>query len=394
MSRLLACASVIRDPRSARIALNAVDCRPEDAQALPDTLKIKIQELRELAAAPQSDIAGDISVDAGPVQRAGVPDDWLAWMRWLVGGAPIDAARQLLDERSATWTVEVLRRDPSEVAELARLLGNADGAVAEVVQHAFPRLFQAFVADPDEPVSAFKPLYATLLTLIAMADSLSHDDLELARVLATAILNSGVNEHEYQSLVLDLEEILDRKRSIATFDWTLDTAEILAVNPAPQAELRLRFIMKVLDTALSLGHRLGAAQVEALHLLCQDIGISLPAELSAAVGDVGAPAAAFDLNGRSVAIYTLIGAAGQRAMTVLRRLFPSVNVWLNSDAVCSERLVALAKRADIFVFAWKSSKHQAYYCVKDNRPTNLPLILPQGKGSASILHAVLNAIDS
>jgi hypothetical protein len=393
LGRLLVCASVIRDHQSARIALEAVDSRPEDAQAFPDALTTTVEQLRELVAAP---VGGATSVEAGaePSPQAIPADDWLAWIRWLVGGAPIEMARQLLDERSATWTVDALRADPTAVAELARLLGNTDGAVGEVVQHAFPRLFHAFVLDPDEPARVFKPLYATLLTLIAMAETLSHDDLELARVLVAALLNVGVDEQEYRSLVLDVEEVLERQRSLATFDWALDTAEVLAVNPAPEEEVRLSFIMKVLGIARSLAHRLGVAQMEALRLLCQDIDIRLPAELSEAIGKADAASTAVDLNGQSVAIYTLTEAAGQRAREVLRRLFPSVTVWLNSDHVCSERLAALAERADIFIFAWKSSKHQAYYCVKNHRPADLPLLMPRGKGSASILHEVLASAEA
>lgn len=74
---------------------------------------------------------------------------------------------------------------------------------------------------------------------------------------------------------------------------------------------------------------------------------------------------------------------------MLRELFPTVEVLLNSDPICSERLAALARRADILLFAWRSSKHAAYYCVRDNRPPNRPILMPRGKGSASILRELI-----
>lgn len=146
-----------------------------------------------------------------------------------------------------------------------------------MVRHAFPRLFEIFVVDPDESVAAWKPLYATLLTLLAMTESLSHDDLELARVLAAALLDAGVDQEEYQSLILDLEELLGRQGSLTTLDWALDTAEVLAVNRAPLADLRLGFIMKVLNIARSRAHRLVAAQaVRSGQILAAAASLSIP----------------------------------------------------------------------------------------------------------------------
>jgi hypothetical protein len=70
-------------------------------------------------------------------------------------------------------------------------------------------------------------------------------------------------------------------------------------------------------------------------------------------------------------------------------MFPRVRVETNADQVASARLISLAKAADIFVFAWKSSSHQAYYCVKDAMKPREP-ILPTGKGTASLVRAVLD----
>jgi hypothetical protein len=87
---------------------------------------------------------------------------------------------------------------------------------------------------------------------------------------------------------------------------------------------------------------------------------------------------------RSIAIYTLAETAGQRAQQLLSKLVPGINVSLNSDKVCTDRLAALARNADLFVFAWRSSKHAAYYCIKEHRPKEMRLLMPQGKGTASM----------
>ena len=36
-----------------------------------------------------------------------------------------------------------------------------------------------------------------------------------------------------------------------------------------------------------------------------------------------------------------------------------IKVSLNNDTVCTERLASLAAKSDLFVFAWRSSKHAA-----------------------------------
>jgi hypothetical protein len=93
-----------------------------------------------------------------------------------------------------------------------------------------------------------------------------------------------------------------------------------------------------------------------------------------------------------IGIYTLTEPAGQRAQQFLRKLLPQAKVELNADHVATDKLKHLAANADIFVFAWKSSKHQAYFAVKDARGSKQTL-LPLGKGSASILDCVLAQLD-
>ena len=89
-----------------------------------------------------------------------------------------------------------------------------------------------------------------------------------------------------------------------------------------------------------------------------------------------------------IGIYSLIETAAIRARQFLRKLLPNARVEINADMASTDRLKHLASNADIFVFAWRSSKYQAYYAVKDARGDRNTL-LPLGKGSASILECVL-----
>ena len=92
-----------------------------------------------------------------------------------------------------------------------------------------------------------------------------------------------------------------------------------------------------------------------------------------------------------IGIYTLTDGAGMRAKILLENLLPKARIELNGDSVATDRLTSLARNADMFVFAWKSSKHQAFYCIKEAR-RGQEIIMPTGKGTASIVKSVLDSI--
>lgn len=166
----------------------------------------------------------------------------------MADGAPPALARRRLEERAATWSVEPLGAAP-RAEELAQHLGNAGVSAGDVTQAAFPHLFEAFVVDPEKPVAAWRLLYSTLLTLLAMAERRSADDLELARILVSTLLDVGFDPAEYRDVLGDLRALMDTEGSLTTLDWALDVAEVLAVNRAPEPEARLGLIMRVFDMA-------------------------------------------------------------------------------------------------------------------------------------------------
>ena len=198
----------------------------------------------------------------------------------------------------------------------------------------------------------------------------------------------GLDESEYASLISDLEDLLGTQLSIFTLSWALDLVELLAVHACPDSERRLRLVLRVIDEARRFTHRLSPSDVLLTKQLCEDYDIDCPVEITTgeSIEAVGAGEA---LSGKKVAIYTLMESAGQRAADLLKRLCPTARVELNGDHECTKRLINLARTADLFVFAWKSSKHQAFYCIKDNRDISSPVIQAEGKGTSSILRAVL-----
>jgi hypothetical protein len=147
-------------------------------------------------------------------------------------------------------------------------------------------------------------------------------------------------------------------------------------------------VLRVIGDAKRMSHRLHQSDILVLKQLCKDLDIQFPAEIAKKADSNDTD---FDrwLSGKKIAIYTLVEPAGQRAAEFLRQLCPTVLVELNCDHECTQGLINLARNADLFVFAWKCSKHQAFYCIKKHRKIENSLIQPKGKGASSILRSIL-----
>jgi S-adenosylhomocysteine hydrolase len=89
-----------------------------------------------------------------------------------------------------------------------------------------------------------------------------------------------------------------------------------------------------------------------------------------------------------VAIYSLDEAATRRAVEILKSLHPHWVIHANADQVCTDRLKALAHTANVFVFAWRCSKHAAYYCVKASSQKE-NLVMARGVGTTSLVAAAV-----
>jgi hypothetical protein len=99
------------------------------------------------------------------------------------------------------------------------------------------------------------------------------------------------------------------------------------------------------------------------------------------------------LDGKIVGIYTLTEAVGLRAKALIERQFAGARVRLNHDLVGNPRLESLAKESDFMLVVAKSAKHAATDFIKQKRPRGKSdLIYPSGKGSSSIMTALMGAI--
>lgn len=385
---LFRCAVEMDDTEIALRVLAAVDEAPE-SERLKWTKRdlARIQKLREDAAGSPGE-----AVDIPP--KAIRPEaDWLSWVDYVESGSHGRPPLQVLEDALPRWSVEAYASDPAACGQLAERIGNAGGAAEQAFRDAFAPLVEFFVDRPERPSRAFAPIYAMLIRIVAWNGMVTANELELASAVLQALVALAPSREDYAEAVDAYSEILVANSAPGNVDWALNAAEMLALHASPDSESRLRFFMAVVDTARSCSHRLSLVQYEILSLLARDYGCSdlldaFPAQESS--GQELAPRADF---AGLIGIYTLTEPAGQRARLFLRKLLPQARVEVNADHVATDKLKSLAANADIFVFAWKSSKHQAYFAAKEARGSRRTL-LPLGKGSASILDCVLGEIGT
>lgn len=396
LARLVMAASFINTSEANTELQAALSSNPDLTQQLPDALKAKIEALSKVTAPLETDTASKeeqaavrAADSAAPALE--IPSGWMAWSEALSVGQPLPLPADAL----VTWDSAEIAQNPAAEERFAELIGNASGSAAEMARQAIPSLYAAFLSGRPQGTSASNAIGMTLFVLIALDESLSEVDLDLLAQLLEDLMRSGPSEADYVSLVDILSDVQGRVTSLLHLGWSLATLETLAITPAPSAnakEARLRLALQVIAESQSFEHRVPTEERHAFKLIAQDFGLDESAlGKLAEINFSGEAADLPDLSGKTIGIYTLVETAGARAKAALEAMFPGVSVTLNADQVATSRLASLAKNSDFFVFAWRSSSHAAYYCVRDAMGDREP-IMPQGKGTASILRAVTAAL--
>lgn len=387
ISRMVSCVRTIGTDEARDKLLSIVD-GAEDAlfDSLAPAVATNLQNLRQAQAVSAASSSNTVL----PPENT---NPWMAWAEQLQAGQNLAGAERDAQSAPTTWDASVIRDSGQMAQKFADIIGGLNGDAGAVARTAVPQIYASFFPDDQKPSSAAKPIASLLFLLIAMDETLSRADLDLLAQLTSWMVEQGLTSVEYVSLMGDLEDVQKRVGSYAYLPWSLDVSETLAILPCPSddtRDARLRLFLNMLGQAAGFAHRLVQADLLPIETLAKDFGVGPDAltalKRDAEAGEHGA-ASLPNLNGKTIGIYTLAEAAGSRAKFALEKLFPGCKVIVNSDLVATAQLTSLAKAADLFVFAWKSSSHQAFYCVKEALAGKDPIWVP-GKGTASILRAI------
>ncbi|UPU36625.1 hypothetical protein M1B72_02660 [Geomonas paludis] len=312
--------------------------------------------------------------------------DWCDWAEFILNGGDRVQAELIAQQEADQWSLRDFVSSEEKIHKFCTLLDKGMSSAPDFFQSQFPVVYE-FVSASPTPLPNLRPLYVELLQLLALSSSVSESDLVLAQELVRNLLVVGTSPEVYQDVIDAVNELWDKSNSLQYLDWALDLAEMLAINPRPKPELGLRMFLKILQFVQSNRHRVDDASWLTLDMLGLDFEATSYVEQIRPAAEVVQVGTSPELQGKKVGIYSLTEQAALRAKRSLEVLYPGVIVEVNHDHESTQALMNLAKSADIFVFAWRSSKHQAYYCVKECVQKHR-FLQPSGKGSTTIVRSV------
>lgn len=346
-------------------------CREEWTAGLPARLKEAYDTLKEQHIAP----------------RIG---DWCEWAEFVLNGGDRIKAEAIIQQEADQWSLKEFVTAEGKISAFCSLLAKGMDSAPDFIQMQFPAIYE-FVSASPTPLPQLRPLYGELLQLLALSESVSESDLILSQDLVRSLFAVGMSPDTYQDVIDAVNELWGKGKSVQYLDWALDLAEVVAINPRPKPELGLNFFLNVLQFVQGNRHRVDDAAWLILETLGRDFDASAYVEQIKPAAEMAEFAISNALQGKKVGIYSLTEPAALRAKHFLELLYPGVVVDVNHDHESTATLVNLAKSSDLFVFAWRSSKHQAYYAVKEY-VSEKRLLLPSGKGSTSIVRSVSDFI--
>lgn len=253
----------------------------------------------------------------------------------------------------------------------------------------YPLWHELFIERVD-PNPLLVPVYLEMLEALRARDVFQRTDQELIHQILVAIVDSG-DDVSYRRAVDTVSKVFGAIRSPYALGWALDVCDSLSQRRVRDADARLRLLTQVIQACQEFRSRLDRLQAYQVRLLAKEAQLDLP-ELHETAPLADEENQASDETYYRVAIYSLDEAATRRAVEILRSLHPHWVIETNADQVCTDRLKALAHKANVFVFAWRCSKHAAYYCVKASSQKE-NLVMARGVGTTSLVAAAVDFLQ-
>jgi hypothetical protein len=364
---LIACARESADPTKAAAVLARLEVSEDSIRS----------SVESASATRLANLRASFRPPSGPPEKAP------PFVRWP------DEPEERYVER---WAEFVRSVEPSELLAQKDMVTSA---VECLMRHAvddptlFERLYplwhELFIERVD-PNPLLVPIYLEMLEALRARDVFQRTDQELIHQILVAIADTGDNA-SYRQAVDTVAKVFETIRSPQALGWALDICDSLSQRRVRDADSRLRLLTQVIQACQEFSSRLDPLQTYQLRLLAKEAHLD-PPELAEVAVSVGEETPAPDETPYRVAIYSLDESATRRAVELLKSRYPHWVIDTNADQVCTDRLKALAHKADVFVFAWRCSKHAAYYCVKASSQKE-NLVMARGVGTTSLVAAAV-----
>jgi hypothetical protein len=326
---------------------------------------------------------------------AKVPTSWPEWFQLVVSGEQFDNAQQIAERAVVEWAAESFSGDDS--SEVANLLSqDLNQSAARLIKESLPSFLQFL--DRSQDLSRHRDLLDNISTLLLIEEELGVVDVQVLVDVVGTLLEAGISPERCRQIAEDFTGLWARIDAPAQLDNAIDMFDTLLTFGSPDPSALDSLLSLLLAAFQRWRRRVRPDQWALLEDLAGEVGAeeavrALRPPMEDDGESVTAPRRDI-LAGKTVAIYTLTEPAGVRAREFLLRSFDDVDVEVSHDHVASDRLRALARAADVFVVATRSAKHAATTFIEAERPAERPIHFAAGKGSASLIRAVLSAVAS
>jgi len=210
--------------------------------------------------------------------------------------------------------------------------------------------------------------------------------------LMSAVLAIGLGPADYRAQCRDVGDWVAGVVSLSTVDALVDLGELTVAHPPGDAGARSALWASIVSALQPFARRLDGLQVAVIKDLDAIISAGvLTAGIRTPKASDGEQVVIPELRGR-VAVYTLVESVARRVKEAIEAVAPNVRVDFATDKVGSDRLLALAREADVFAIDWSRAKHAATNFIRDNRGGR-GVLFTTGSGSSSIAREVLDALS-
>jgi hypothetical protein len=363
---MLRCAREIEDPDIARSTLERLrSSNPSIKTQVSNEKRKLLQSVEKIATAKAVATTWHGKLALDPSDTVEVAD---YVVRWREIARSVDG-REALKESNfakclADWSEELALTYP------------------EVFESIYPVWFE-WLIDRTPPDARYLPVYNALIESLRVRDHYGSTELELLQRVSLHIVRSGPTTDQYTKTVDDLLAVFNTVRAPETLGWALDVADALTVVSCRSVEARLRWITVTVQTGIEFIARLGLAERSLLQLIAKESGITVPADQSTIQQQT-------DHNNfcERFLLYSLDIQSLERAVLLLKTMYPESKFDVNGDENCSTRLKAAVRSADGIVFVSSVATHQAFYCIKNSKRDDSSLLQVVGSGTTRIVQHV------
>ncbi|TDC70561.1 hypothetical protein E1200_04815 [Actinomadura sp. GC306] len=221
-----------------------------------------------------------------------------------------------------------------------------------------------------------------------LADRFSPGDLLTLTALIDTFLRAGPSQADYEALLQELLDPVDRWCSVEQADIALDLVDLIIRMPCPDENARLTLALAILAPLCRHQNRLPASTHAFAQQLSTELDLGLVWQMPDGPEDPIKP----DLAGRSVLLYSLDEGVLKRVANEMRRQFPGMRVHLSHEKVGSPSLREKARNSDVIALAVRCAKHAATGFIRENAKNKNAVFCANGSGSASLLAAAMRGV--